>query len=132
MTQTDLRGGCLCGQVRYRVSTAPRSSSVCHCISCRRAGGAQAVAWFSVDIDGFEWLSAPPAVFRSSASVERGFCARCGTPVSYRHAASPQEIELTNATLDDPDAVVPTAEIWLSEKIGWTVPNPALEHHARG
>src|SRR5690349_8426468 len=52
-----------------------------------------------------EWLTAP-SVFASSNRAERGFCALCGTPLSYRHIGGPY-ISLTLHSLDDPDSVQP-------------------------
>ena len=50
-------GGCLCGKVRYRVSERPRISAICHCVSCRRASGAQSVAWLTLAIEGFSFVT---------------------------------------------------------------------------
>ena len=68
---------------------------------------------------------------RSSPPVERAFCPRCGTPITYVHDDNPGFVELTTATLDRPDAFPPTHEIWLSEKIAWVCSDPALRHFTR-
>lgn len=125
-------GGCLCGDVRYRVIGTPISSSVCFCRSCRLAGGAASVAWFVVELDQFELLSGVIGRCRSSPPVERGFCSRCGTPLSYRHSDAPRRIELTTATLDDPQRFPPTREIWHSHRLSWAASDPALPHFAEG
>jgi hypothetical protein len=121
-------GGCLCGAIRYGVAGEPRSSSVCFCRSCRLAGGAPSVAWFVVEMRSFRLLRGQPAQFRSSPPVTRSFCARCGTPLSYRHDDAPDLIELTTATLDDPSRFPPTREIWHSEKLAWAASDPSLPH----
>jgi hypothetical protein len=125
-------GGCLCGAVRYRVSGAPRSSSVCHCRSCRLASGAPAVAWVVFDDSRFEWLQGHPATRHSSAHVVRGFCARCGTPLSYRNDDAPHTIELTTATLDHPEQFPPACEIWLEHKLPWQPVSPDRPGHRQG
>jgi hypothetical protein len=51
--------------------------------------------------------------------VHRGFCPTCGTPLSYRHARRPEEIDLTLAALDDPAAPAPTCHIWIEHKLPW-------------
>jgi hypothetical protein len=124
-------GGCLCGAVRYRAEGPPRSSSTCHCRSCRLASGAVSVAWFVVPLQRFRWTAGEPARFRSSAQVTRSFCGRCGTPVAYQHDDSPGDIELTTATLDHPERLPPTREIWLSQKVPWAAADPALPHCPR-
>lgn len=125
-------GGCLCGAVRYRVIGTPHSNGVCHCRSCRRASGAPSVAWFVVASPQFTILAGQPSTFRSSPPVVRSFCGRCGTPLSYQHDDSPDTIEITTATLDDPELFVPTKEIWLSQKVSWVASNPSVEHYPRG
>ena len=129
MHATQVEGGCLCGQLRYRVVGLPKSSSVCHCTSCRRASGAQSVAWFVVDRIQFTLLTGELAKFQSSVPVTRGFCRDCGTSLTYEHTDDVNTIELTTATLDCPELFEPTKEIWLSEKVSWVAVNPALQHH---
>ncbi len=124
-------GGCLCGAVRYRVTGAPRSSSVCFCRSCRLASGAPSVAWFVVGIDQYAVLRGQPATFQSSPPVTRSFCAPAGTPLAYQHNPDPTAIELTTATLDDPQGLMPTREIWHSQKVSWAASDPAIAHFAR-
>lgn len=115
----DLRdGGCLCGGVRYTVTGEPESSSICHCVSCRRAAGAQSVAWISVPLDNFSFVSGVPAEYRSSEGVIRTFCGACGTSLTCHHEDE-DSIDVTTASLDDPDAFEPTHHIWIEDKVGW-------------
>jgi hypothetical protein len=124
-------GGCLCGAIRYRVTGEPSSSSVCHCRSCRLASGAPSVAWFVVTRAQFTLVHGEPTSFRSSPPVIRSFCGRCGTPLLYQHDDDPDAVEITTATLDDPERFAPTAEIWLSEKVRWAASDASLEHWPR-
>jgi hypothetical protein len=125
-------GGCLCGAIRYRVFGKPASSLLCHCRSCRLASGAPAVAWVTFAAGDVELLQGTPATHRSSPPVVRGFCARCGTPMSYRHRDHPDQVDLTAATLDHPELFPPEREVWLEHHIGWTAVNAALPQHRRG
>ena len=126
-----VRGGCLCGAVRYEVAGPFSSISVCHCRSCRLASGAPVVSWFVLPSSQFRWLKGRPKRFASSPPVKRGFCARCGTPLTYEHADAPGEIELTTLSLDEPNEVAPTKEIWLSERVAWMPVNEKLGHYSR-
>lgn len=123
----SLVGGCLCGAVRYEILGEPSSASLCHCRSCRRASGAPVVSWFVVSREQLS-LSGELALYPSSSPVTRGFCNKCGTPITYFHADDPNSIELTTASLDQPELVVPTREIWLSEKIAWMPIDSKREH----
>ncbi|HMN44921.1 MAG TPA: GFA family protein [Povalibacter sp.] len=127
MNDAKVEGGCLCGAVRYRVCGPLLSSSICHCPTCRRASGAPAVAWFVVRLDHFELLRGDLTTFASSAPVIRQFCGRCGSQIVYRNDDAPALIELTTATLDDPEVFPPTREIWLSHRIAWEAVDPQRE-----
>ncbi len=124
-------GGCLCGAVRYRVCGAPRHSVICHCRSCRRASGAPTVAWLTFERSRFEWLSGRPQPYASSPGVMRCLCSNCGSPLTYENDASPDLIDITTASLDDPQRFAPTREVWLEHKLSWQAANPALEAFQR-
>lgn len=124
-------GGCLCGAVRYRVRGPARSTSHCHCGSCRRATGAPSLAWAIFDEDNVAIEQGELAIYASSPGVERGFCARCGTQLTYRRANRPGLFDVTTASLDEPAAFPPTKEIWVSERLSWMTADPALPQFAQ-
>jgi hypothetical protein len=55
-----------------------------------------------------EWTRGAPKHFRSSNKVKRGFCADCGTPLTFE---PPNSVELAVAAFDDPGAVPPTIQL---------------------
>jgi hypothetical protein len=112
-------GGCLCGEIRYRVSGEPVAATLCHCGSCRRASGGTNVAWAVFEKNMFEWLAEEPASYSSSTGIEWLFCDTCGSLVGYRRSSRPEHMDITTGTLDDPDRFPPKVEIWLDQKIGW-------------
>ena len=124
-------GGCLCGATRYRVSDDPVAATLCHCSSCRRASGGTNVAWAVFDNDQFEWLAGEPRTYSSSPGIIWLSCPGCGTLVAYRRDSRPDHMDITTATLDDPDAFPPTVEIWVGEKIGWETLSPTLPKRER-
>jgi hypothetical protein len=113
----SLQGGCLCGAVRYRIDAPPLEAEICHCATCRRAAGAQSVAWATVPAESFAWTAGTPAEHASSPGITRTHCAACGTSLTFQSA--PDSIDVTIASLDDPEAVPPTKEIWLSHRLSW-------------
>ncbi len=127
-----VEGGCLCRGIRYRITGNPRSSVTCHCVSCRRASGAPTVAWLTVDRDRFEMLCGGARAVRSSPGVIRRFCADCGSALTYENSKSPSSIDVTTASLDDPGAFPPTAEVWLDHRISWQPVDAKLSHHREG
>ena len=129
--EPTLRGGCLCGALRYQCDAPIGPAACCHCTSCRRAAGAHAVAWFTVPSSSLVFTQGQPAIYRSSPPVQRAFCARCGTPLTYRHDDWPGEVDATIGSLDEPDRVAPVAHIWMQDAPSWDRPGDGLPCHPR-
>jgi hypothetical protein len=91
----------------------------CHCTTCRRASGAPFVTWATVSAEGFRFTRGSPSRFRSSGRATRTFCADCGTPLTYRLLADPNELDLTVCSLDRPDEIVPGAHIYTRQRLPW-------------
>jgi hypothetical protein len=125
----SISGRCLCGSVRYESAGAPTSSTLCHCSSCRRASGAHALGLVTVAKEGFAFTAGSPTEYRSSASVLRTFCSRCGTPLTYWHEGWPNEISVTIGSLDQPADAPPTDHTWMSEAISWDKPADGLPEY---
>ena len=132
MTQTTYTGGCLCGAVRYEISGSVGNPCFCHCASCRRATGAPMVPWGTFGRDALRVTRGRLSEYRSSAQVWRGFCARCGTSLTYRHEARAAEIDVTLATLDDPTRLTPLMHVWVKDQLPWVSIGDSLPRHEAG
>jgi hypothetical protein len=119
-----LTGGCQCGAVRYALFALP-AGSICHCRMCQKAVGGPFAALATVDPEDLAWTRGSPASFRSSSLATRGFCAACGTPLTYQGLDRPK-IEVTICSLDEPDAVAPASQFGVESRIGWLAALPAL------
>ena len=113
------QGGCLCSAIRFRISGEPIFSSICHCATCRRASAAPTVGWLTFDRGQVEILSGNPRTYRSSQSVVRQFCGTCGSQLSYESVERPATIDITTASLDNPNLFPPTLEVWLEHRVSW-------------
>jgi len=121
-----LQGGCYCGAVRYVVEGEVFHGTLCHCRDCRRIAGAPAVAWFSTRMAKMRFTKGNPATFRSSEHVLRGFCATCGSTLTYQHDHYPDEIDIATASLDDPEAAPPQDHTFTAERLSWMRMNDGL------
>ncbi|MVA99655.1 GFA family protein [Nitratireductor sp. CAU 1489] len=100
-------GGCQCGAVRFRVEGALGEASVCHCRMCQKAAGNFFLPLVSVRTARLDWTRAEPKRFRSSNHVQRGFCEKCGTPLTYE---APDGVALAIAAFDHPDEIAPVVQ----------------------
>lgn len=125
-----LVGGCQCGAVRYSAEDTPFHETICHCIDCRRSSGAVGVAWFSVKRARINWTG-NPALYCSSPSVIRRFCDRCGTTLTYEDGTLPDELDITIASLDEPERVSPKDHVWVQQKPQWETIGGALPQYGR-
>ncbi|MGB8326753.1 MAG: GFA family protein [Steroidobacteraceae bacterium] len=132
MANAQLSGRCLCGAVRYECDAPTSVPCFCHCQSCRRASGAHAVAWMTVDRRKLRFLQGTPQAIRSSEQVTRTFCGHCGTPLTYRHEQRyGDSIDVTVCTLEDPGRVTPADHIWMEDAVAWDRPADTLPQHRR-
>ena len=112
-------GGCYCGDVRFTVTGKPFHLANCHCENCRRAVGAQAVAWITVKHSDLRIGQGTPTKFQTETGAWRTFCPRCGTSLTYEHPARPDEVDITTGSLDEPADFAPTRDVFPEEKLPW-------------
>lgn len=114
----ELGGGCLCGAVRYTVSVDNDEAGICHCRMCQRASGNVWLALKQVRPGDVTWHG-EPARYRSSPIARRGFCAACGTSLTWE-SDDGSDMDLTVASFDDPGRFRPVAEGGIeSRHEGW-------------
>jgi len=116
MTDTIRTGGCQCGAVRFRIRGALGRASICHCRMCQKAFGGFFGPLVSAPAGGVEWTREHPSYFQSSVNIDRGFCARCGTPLSYRH---PEGLEIAIGAFDDRSDLMPQIQVHSGSAIEW-------------
>ena len=115
-------GGCLCGDVRIVARGRPYRIGLCHCLDCRKFHGAlfHASAVFAQDAVTVEG--------ETREYARRHFCPRCGSSVFSR---SGDEIEVNLGSLDAPDQLAPTYELWTLRRESWLPPFPLARHYER-
>lgn len=119
MTIQAHEGGCLCGSVRFVVAGPAKWTAYCHCRSCRRHTGAPVSAFAGFERGQVRFTAQPMALFASSPGVKRGFCAQCGSTLSYQGERWPTELHLHVGAFDDPEAFPPAGHAFPEEKLAW-------------
>ena len=118
----EFAGGCLCGDVRVAASGPPYRVGICHCLDCRKHHGAlfQAFAIFPAD--------AVTIVGQTGEYAGRHFCPRCGSSL---YSCSGDEIEVNLGSLDAPDQLSPTYELWTIRRESWLPEFPIKRRYER-
>lgn len=108
-------GGCQCGAVRFRAEKLGRPS-ICHCRMCQKAFGGFFGALVTADQAHLQWTRSQPTLFRSSKKVHRGFCPRCGTPLTYHH---PGGVEIAIGAFDQAHLIEPEVQVNHHLRLPW-------------
>ena len=112
-------GSCVCGAVRFTVTSPITETGACHCGMCRKwTGGvflSVVVPPGGMTLEGADNL----ATYHSSPWAERAFCKTCGGNLFYRVTApGPMEGEMHVGlgTLDDANGIPFTGELFIDLK----------------
>jgi hypothetical protein len=127
-------GRCACGEVRYRLESAPMFVHCCHCRDCQRQTGTAFVLNALIEADRVTLLSGEPVAAAvptdSGRPHEIHRCPKCGT-AAWSTYGGVQKIRFVRlGTLDEPAALQPDVHIYVRSKLPWvTLPAdvPAFE-----
>jgi hypothetical protein len=116
---STVEGGCLCGAVRYRATGPPSgiTSAIVRRVGVQVAHPLLPGAGFAAT--SFSFTCGRPARYTSSAGVERSFCSRCGTQLTYRRLEVPDAVDVTMGSMDDPEALAPQDHTWVASRLSW-------------
>jgi hypothetical protein len=87
------------------VEIADDDAYLCHCRMCQRATGGVFIAFKNVKKADVAWEQAPE-YYASSPIARRGYCAECGTPLTFEFNDGPN-MDLTIGSFDEPFRFVP-------------------------
>lgn len=120
-----IRGGCLCGAIRFEVRRFVGPFELCHCSRCRKAFGSAFASMIGVEAKDFTWLSGVDRIRRFEAPVverppgyQSAFCERCGSPVPGAEEDIPW-FEVPAGLLDDDPGLRPDKHIFVECGSEW-------------
>lgn len=113
-----ITGGCLCGAIRYEARVPLIDVHYCHCRTCQKSFGTLFAVFGSVPREALEFTSGSPKLYCSSPYADCGFCAACGTPLTFRYLKS-NWIAVSIGSLDRPDAVRPEIHWGIESRVPW-------------
>lgn len=128
-----IAGGCLCGQVRFRIDGEPIMMGRCCCQACQKLSGTgntenMAFAEGAFSVTGktteYHWTA------DSGGHVTTSFCPACGSPLFGKSSSMPGMMMVRAGALDDPAIYTPQMLVYAKRRHAW-VPNddriPAFE-----
>lgn len=119
-------GGCHCGRLRYQLDAIVHDVAHCHCSICRRTTGGIVTTWMTMPLASFHWSHGTAAAYASSASCIRYFCSHCGCHLALFTSFSPDSLDITVASLDQPEQVPADRHIWVRSRLPWLQLDPQL------
>jgi hypothetical protein len=111
-----LAGGCLCGAVRLEAHPDKREGYYCHCRMCQLAVGNTRAAFINLLKSQVTWTRGAPTPYASSKLAVRGFCNRCGTPLTFAYNES-QRMDLSVGSFDEPAALTPVSHFAVESRV---------------
>lgn len=126
-------GGCLCGEIRYRIAHPLRELRVCHCTHCQKASGTGGSANVIVPAASVSFLSGTPKRYADTAqsgnTLFRHFCGTCGSPIYSQRETRPDIMVFRAGTLDDSADLRVVAHIWTASARPWSHIGADVETH---
>lgn len=120
-----IRGGCLCGGVRFEIDRAVGPFELCHCNRCRKVSGSAFLATVGVRRDEFRLSSGRELIRTYDAPLREAppayrvcFCGICGSCVPDPDAHA-DWFEIPAGLLDDDPQLRPDKHIFVELKADW-------------
>ncbi|MGH2874160.1 MAG: GFA family protein [Solirubrobacteraceae bacterium] len=127
--ELPIRGGCLCGTVRFEVTAPFHSCGYCHCTRCQRRTGTAASANARIDADSFRIVDGEHRIrsFKPADGAEKCFCGECG---SHLFSRFPGMIGVRLGSLDADPGIRPSFRQFVAYAAPWEpIPDDGLTRH---
>jgi hypothetical protein len=129
-------GRCLCGGVRFELSTPAAAAGYCHCRRCQKRTGGASSAQARIDgatfrlTQGEELVKAwqPPG-----GGFEKCFCGECGAHLFSRNPEDPSQMSVRMSAFDGDPGVRPSWRAYVAYAAEWEpIPDDGLERYPEG
>jgi hypothetical protein len=115
-----IKGGCLCGKVRYEYDGDISEIAMCHCSQCRQAQGGAFATNSPVDAGKLQFSGQESIKeFESNENKVRAFCINCGSPLYSARKNLPNIKRLRVGTMETAFTCENKYHIFSSSKAPW-------------
>lgn len=123
MAQSILKGGCLCGAVKYEVTGAPKRFYHCHCSRCRKVSGTGHASNLFLQPAALTWLNGEERVRAFKVPEAKRFTNTFSTDCGSRLPRQPKDSDMVMipaGSLDDAAPITPQAHIFSESRVHWS------------
>lgn len=127
--ELPLRGGCLCGRVRFEVDAPLRSAGYCHCTRCQRRTGTAFSASAAIEPGSLRWTEGEQLirVYAPPDGFEKAFCSECGSHLFARNPDDHEQLFLRLGTFDGDPGIRPSYRQFVAYAAPWEpIPDDGL------
>ena len=129
MTDTRLKGQCLCRSVTYEVADEFLYAGYCHCSNCRRATGSAFKPFAGIEIGKSEVTDGAERVMTYGDGIDRDLhCGTCGS-LLYSVVRDGAFAHVALGTLVDAPRIRPQSHIFVGSKAPWHEITDTLPQH---
>jgi hypothetical protein len=114
-----IEGGCMCGQVRLKVSAPPLITMACHCAGCQKLSASAFSLTVMIPAAGFEVIKGEPRIGALHGASKYFYCPHCLNWLYTIPASATQFVNVRPAMFDVPAWSKPFIESFTSEKLPW-------------
>lgn len=130
MTQTTLRGSCLCGAVKYEVTGEPKRFVHRHCSRCRKATGTGHASNLFLQPGSLQWLAGNEMIraFKvpEAKRFTNVFCETCGSRLPRQ---AMDAVIIPAGSLDGEAPMKPEGRIFYGSRASWSCGGDELPVH---
>ena len=126
-----MEGGCSCGQIRYRLRSAPMFVHCCHCRDCQHQTGSAFVLNAMIETDRVQLLEGEVTVIHTPTNSGKGQkisrCPKCFVTLWSNYVGAGDSVRFVRVgTLDHPDRLPPDIHIFTASKQPWVTLSPDI------
>lgn len=115
------KGRCQCGKIHVEIGVPARWAWHDHCSKSQHAHGAAYATYVGSWRSRFRIAKGAKGItrFTDADGDVRGFCAACGTPITYERKRSPQMVNLPRALFESGTGREPLYHVYMEEQPEW-------------
>ena len=114
-----IEGGCMCGQVRMKVSAPPIMTMACHCTGCQKLSASAFSLTAMIPSQGFEVLHGEPQIGALHGASKYFYCPNCLNWLFTRPAGMDAFVNIRPTMFGVPTWSTPFMETFVAEKLPW-------------